>query len=74
MTSPVSTRLLLLLSVTEAVFVISIDGDAVIETTVGSSKVAVLGSSLVSVTFPVCPGELAITEAELITFPLSTDC
>ena len=63
------------LSVIVDVFVTSIDGDAVIETTVGSSIVfpsLSIPSSDVSVTLFVKPGLLAVASNVLLILPLST--
>ena len=60
------------LSVTETDLSTSILGLEGISKIVGSSSAAVLGSSDVDVTLPVCPGLLAVTLATFITLPLST--
>ena len=73
--SPTSFAELPLTSDTVAVFVTSNELLATSVTTVGSSGVAVSGSSLMSVTSFVLPGLLEVAETTLITAPLSTsDC
>ena len=58
------------MSVTEAVFVTSINFVIESWTTVGSLTAAVVGSSLKSVTSFVFPGELAVTETVLIIYTM----
>ena len=76
MVSPKSFKELLLLSVTDAVFVTSIKGTEEIVTWVGSFVVlpsVSSPSSLTSLTSLVFPGLLAVAKTELLMVPVSAE-
>ena len=60
------------MSVTEAVLVTSIEGDADMDVIVGSLIWTVSGSSLITIRLSVWPGLLAVSSAEFLTPPAST--